>query len=259
MAILPLLLIALVFFAFVLKGVFFLCRFDSPEEKGKRGEERVASLLERELPKTYVTLSDLYLPLPDGTTTQIDHVVISPYGIFVIESKNYSGWIFGEEKSVKWTQVLFQERHSFQNPIRQNYQHIYALARMLRIHRSYFHNVVAFTEQCEFKVGMPAGVVYAYELPSYIRTFTKPLLEKSQIQILLKRFDEELPKVKAEAITLHAINLKRRHEGVRAGEATPKCPYCGGPMVLRTPKKGGNPFYGCKAYPKCRGIVKVTS
>lgn len=57
----------------------------------------------------------------------------------------------------------------------------------------------------------------------------------------------------------HVANLTRRHEGVRSGEAAPKCPHCGGPMVLRTPKKGGNPFYGCKAYPKCRGIVKVTS
>ena len=71
----------------------------------------------------YHLLNNLTLPDQDGTT-QIDHVLVSTKGVFVIETKNYAGWIFGDEKSKQWTQVIYRVKSKFQNPIRQNFKHL---------------------------------------------------------------------------------------------------------------------------------------
>ena len=66
------------------------------------------------------------------TELQIDHVVVSIYGIFVIETKNYSGWIFGDENSQYWAQVIYKTKNRFYNPILQNRGHIKALQGLLQ-------------------------------------------------------------------------------------------------------------------------------
>lgn len=242
---------------FVLAAKLFLAWYFSPKQRGIRGERAVAARLRAKLPEAYIVLNDLYLPLPDGTTTQIDHVVVSQYGIFVVETKTYSGWIFGDEKSAKWSQSIYRKKSSFQNPIRQNYKHICALADNLGIDKSYFHNVVVFRGGCTFKTEMPNGVVYDYRVIQHIMAFGQSLIKSSQVQEVAEVIGAWQSTVSEAAKQSHVSNLKQRHEGVRAGDAAPKCPYCGGEMVLRKSKKDGSPFYGCKAYPKCRGIVKV--
>ncbi|MBE6286353.1 MAG: NERD domain-containing protein [Bacteroidales bacterium] len=116
----------------IIIGIFILFAawniwWSSPQNIGKRGERRVARKLDW-LSQEYITLNDLLLPTRYGTT-QIDHVVVSPYGIFVIETKNYKGWIFGHENSEEWRQSLLgkkrfwgwsSEQHKFRSPIRQN-------------------------------------------------------------------------------------------------------------------------------------------
>ena len=144
------------FFLVIALKLFFLW-WNSPKRKGQRGEKLVAGRLRKGLPEEYLILNDIYLPLPDGTTTQIDHVVVSQYGVFVVETKTYSGWIFGDEKSKEWTQSIYRKKSRFQNPIRQNYRHICALSDSLGIDKSYFHGVVAFTGDCTFKTDMPDG------------------------------------------------------------------------------------------------------
>ena len=122
--------------------IFFLW-WNSPRRKGARGEALVARRLREGLPAGYLVLNDVYLPLADGTTTQIDHVVVSQFGIFVVETKTYAGWIFGDERSAQWTQTIYRKKSRFQNPLRQNYRHICALADNLGIDRSYFQSVIA--------------------------------------------------------------------------------------------------------------------
>lgn len=250
---------AILIFAVVLVFAvkLFWMWFDSPKQKGIRGERLVAKRLRAGLPEEYILLNDLYLPLPDGTTTQIDHIVVCQYGIFVVETKAYSGWIFGNEESAKWTQTIYRKKSSFQNPLRQNYKHICALSDTLGIDKHYFHNVVAFTGGCSFKTERPSGVVYAREAAQFIRTFTQQLIKRSQVAEVAEVIGEWQSTVSDASREAHVSNLKQRHQGVRAGDAPPRCPYCGGEMVLRKPKKGGASFYGCKAYPKCRGVVKI--
>ena len=86
-------------------------------DKGKIGENKVSRALCANLDKEYCFLNDVIIPDNIGGTTQIDHIVLSPYGIFVIETKNLKGWIFGNTDSKMWMQQIFNEKHQFYNPI----------------------------------------------------------------------------------------------------------------------------------------------
>ena len=242
--------------ALVVAFRIFLMWWNSPKQKGKRGEKLVAGRLRKGLPDEYRILNDIYLPLPDGTTTQFDHIVVSQYGVFVVETKTYSGWIFGDEKSKEWTQSIYRKKSRFQNPMRQNYKHICALADNLGIDKSYFIGVVAFTGDCTFKTEMPDGVVYSRRAVEYIRSHNKPTIKASQVDELANAIAEWQGTVGEERKSSHVANLKKRHSSVREGD-TPLCPYCGGEMALRKRKGDGKLFYGCKSYPKCRCIVNV--
>ena len=231
--------------------------FNSPSRKGARGERIVATRLRDGLTDEYQILNDVYLPLPDGTTTQIDHIVVSQYGIFVVETKNYSGWIFGNENSAKWTQTIYHCKHSFQNPIRQNFRHICALSGNLKIPRDYFTSVVAFTGDCDFKTEMPDGVVYSRRAAQFIRSFTTPKIKAHQISQITSAILAWQGTVSEERKDSHVKNLKNRHSAIRADSPSPKCPFCGGDMVMRHRRSDGAAFYGCRKYPSCKGIVNI--
>ncbi len=234
----------------------FLAWYTSPSNKGKRGERRVANALQRQLPPEWRVLNDVYLPLPDGTTTQIDHIVVSPFGIFVIETKNYSGWIFGDANSGEWTQTIYHKKSRLQNPLRQNYKHICALSENLGLDQAFFKSVVAFAGDCTFKTEMPPNVLPVHRVSDYILSFTEPLIKQGQVEEVATVIEEWQSTVGEDRKAQHVDNLRKRHATVALG-AAPQCPYCGGEMVLRHRKNDGTPFYGCKRFPTCRGIVKI--
>lgn len=133
----------------------------SPSVKGRVGEAVVSvGALKRLDPKVYRVFNDIVLPRPDGNgTTQIDHVVVSPFGIFVIETKNYAGWIFGDENSRTWTQVIYQKKSRFQNPLHQNALHVSALVKATGLPREWFHNLVYFAGDATLKTSLPRQVM----------------------------------------------------------------------------------------------------
>jgi Nuclease-related domain len=99
---------------------------------GRSGENFVSRGLSRLDPQRYTTLDDLMLPSNGNTaTTQIDHIVVSNFGIFCIETKSYRGWIFGNAQQKYWTQVIYRYRKKFYSPLRQNYAHIKAVEALL--------------------------------------------------------------------------------------------------------------------------------
>lgn len=231
--------------------------FNSPSRKGARGERIVAYRLRSGLSEEYQILNDVYLPLADGSTTQIDHIVVCQSGIFVVETKNYSGWIFGNENSAKWTQTIYHCKHSFQNPIRQNYRHICALSDNLKIPKDYFKSVVAFTGDCDFRTEMPEGVVYSRNAAQYIRSFTIPRIKPDQVPEIVSAIRSWQGTVSEERKDSHVQNLKKRHSAVHADSPSPKCPFCGGDMVVRHRRSDGAAFYGCRKYPNCKGIINI--
>ena len=114
----------------ILIVVVIFYRLNASKWKGAKGERRVARKLKRLGSKEFKVFNNVIINTSKGSS-QIDHVVVSVYGIFVIETKNYTGWIHGSEHSEYWTQTIFKTRNKFRNPIKQNWAHIYALKEIL--------------------------------------------------------------------------------------------------------------------------------
>ena len=132
----------------------------SPKFKGWFGEWIANRGLSKLDPTRYRHFRDLYVTHPDGTgTTQLDHVVVSTAGIFVIETKNFRGWIFGGENQREWTQQIYRKKSRFQNPIHQNKLHVAALSRLLGLPVEIFRPVVIFIGNAELKTAMPDNVL----------------------------------------------------------------------------------------------------
>jgi hypothetical protein len=113
------------------------------------GEALVANVL-AQLTCPHVLINNVTLPTERGTT-QIDHILISKRGIFVIETKHYSGWILGRLDDTQWTQVIYLKKSRFQNSVRQNYGHIKTVQSLFKLPESAFHGVVVFTSNAKFK------------------------------------------------------------------------------------------------------------
>ncbi len=163
----------------------------SPRFKGWRGERAVQAAIRRQLnPLIYVDMHNVTLPTADGGSTQIDHLIFSPYGLFVLETKNYQGWIFGTEKQREWTQQIFRKRSRFQNPLRQNYKHVKTLQSLLDIAPEHLHSLIAFVGDCEFKTEMPAHVTRGLGFVGHIQSFAEPVWSPEQMQALLDKLEE---------------------------------------------------------------------
>ena len=164
--------------------------------KGMLGETVINIATWLKLDKeSYHRLNNITLPLADGGSTQIDHVIVSKYGIFVIETKNYKGWIYGNEKQRQWTQAFANgSKYKFQNPLRQNYLHIKTLAELLDLELSHFHSMIAFIGECELKTRdeLPAHVLKG-GIVTYIKSKQDEMLTEAEVlaivaQIESKRF-----------------------------------------------------------------------
>ena len=115
----------------------------SPRFKGATGETLVRLAAHLRLPsESYHSIHNVTLRSLDGTT-QIDHIIVSRFGIFVVETKHMKGWIFGTESDAQWTQKIFKKSFGFQNPLRQNYKHVKALEAALGVPGRAIHSVVA--------------------------------------------------------------------------------------------------------------------
>ena len=151
------------------------------------GEQEVANTLSRELSyKDYFIFNNLIISAENNGSTQIDHVVISKFGIFVIESKDYNGWIFGDKDQQDWTQSLpGGNKFQFQNPIHQNYAHIMALKNLTSLTIDDFHSIVVFSDKSEIKTAPIENVLHLNQLISYIKKYSQQKLTESDIQLII--------------------------------------------------------------------------
>ena len=203
-------------------------------------------------PNVYVDINNVTIPTSNGST-QIDHVIVSRYGIFVVETKNMDGWIFGDQKNPQWTQSIFGKKYKFQNPLHQNYRHTKALSEFLGLDHSKFISIVMFWGECEFKTPLPPNVM-SRGYTSYIKSHTAVVFSDQEVQeIAVALRGGMLPKSWATR-RQHVASLKERFSSIT------HCPKCGSPLVLRTVKSGanaGSQFYGCTNYPTCRHVAKL--
>jgi restriction system protein len=176
--------------------------------RGWVGEHGVSALLAGSLDRDlYTRFDNIIVPTANGTT-QIDHIVVSRFGIFVVETKNTRGWIFGHEREPKWTQVLFGKKCQFQNPLRQNYGHTSALAELLLLDHMLFQSIVFFAGTCEFKTPMPKDVMTS-GLIAYIRQFQSHCVDEAGVAHIV----QELRSLKVNPTLtqrIHVAGLRER-------------------------------------------------
>lgn len=180
--------------------------------KGFWGEYRIFATLEK-LAKPHHILTNLYIPRKDGTTTEIDLVYLTLQGIFVIESKNYSGWIFGNEKQKYWTQTFEnKQKFRFLNPIWQNSAHITALKDVLPEElNQHLHSLIVFNNQAVLKkvtvTSEDIHVIKREQLKSTLQQISKTVSEPistrqlSEIFHLLSTFTHADEQLKQQHIT----------------------------------------------------------
>ena len=235
---------------------FVLISLSSPTAIGKRGEQKVNSIIQKYLDKEkYIAIDNVTIPRGTNRTTQIDHVILSVYGIFVIETKNYTGWIFGSPHQRQWTRIHYREKNYFQNPIKQNWGHIYALSNLLDVPKWKFRNIVCFTGSSEFKTDVPDEVYFGSDFVSGIRNYDEPVFTKKEVNTIYSKLQKERLEQGPETEQIHIHNI---HAQPQDGDLT--CAQCGAPMVLRTARNGpsaGSKFWGCSTYPKCRHTVSI--
>lgn len=164
----------------ILLGIMLLliAIFNS-EIKAVIGEKKVSKIL-RTLSEDYRILENIMLKTPNGTK-QIDHIVLSQYGVFVIEVKNYRGCIYGTDFSEEWTQKLHGETYTFQNPIRKNYRHVKVLEEQLGTAYSNFTPILVLAGSAESKLATNNFVTYTPGLIDIIRGFQKVKFTKAEI------------------------------------------------------------------------------
>ena len=163
----------------------------SPWFKGWIGELQVNLVTKFFLNKdTYHLIKNVTIPA-DGGTTQIDHVIVSRFGVFVVETKNLRGWIFGKEGDAYWTQKLYRHSEKFQNPLRQNYKHTKTLADILGISDDKTRSVIVFIGDSSFKTDMPENVTNPRRYIRYIRSQTKPVLTEGEVREIIKLIAEK--------------------------------------------------------------------
>jgi hypothetical protein len=155
-------------------------------------------------------MNHVTLRMEDGTT-QVDHILLSRFGIFVIETKDYGGWIFANASDKTWTNVRFRQRYTFQNPIHQNFRHVLAVQNLLEfIPKETIRSVVVFCGSAEFKTDIPNGVVRVDDLLDYLRQFSTEVIALNRLQYAVGRLETSRLALSGETDVEHIANLKRR-------------------------------------------------
>lgn len=161
-------------------------------------------------PPDYHLMNHVTLQMMDGTT-QVDHILVSRFGVFVIETKDYKGWIFANAMQAKWTQVLFNGKFKFQNPIFQNSRHARAVQGLLDfLPPGAIKSVVVFTGQAKFKTEIPKGVFGIAGLIEYLRDHTAEVMSLNRVQFCVGRLETARLAISGQTDVEHAQSLERR-------------------------------------------------
>ncbi len=231
------------------------------ERMGDYGERRMAAYLE-DLPCEFYRVYNDILIRDGDYTTQVDHIIISQYGVFVIETKNMHGKIYGTGKSEYWSQYLpdqgykrygYTQKHTVRNPLWQNAGHIKSLRRLVFGNDVPIYGIVVFPTEADLNVNAEQPVLNMWDAVPYIKSIRDVALSEEEMD----QYRDRLLRVASREASdreLHLTNIAenklRREERVAAG----LCPLCGSKLVLRKGRYGE--FWGCSGYPDCTYILR---
>jgi hypothetical protein len=177
------------------------------------GEAMIAATIDRHFSRPHLLLNNVTLPTAAGTT-QIDHILVADTGIFVIEAKHYSGWIFGDPKERQWTQAIYRKKSRFQNPLHQNFGHVRALQSLFDLPENHFHSLVVFTGDAEFKTDLGPEVVKLSGLIPLLTSERPVLYDERKLTYIVGRIEMKRARRSLETDEYHINHLRRRLEGM---------------------------------------------
>lgn len=245
-------------FWFLIPLFVFVILFKLAWFKGVLGEFIVNTLARFQLDQdVYHLLKNVTLRTEDGGTTQIDHIIVSVYGMFVVETKNMRGWIFGNAHQKMWTQQIYKHKSKFQNPLHQNYKHIKTLQDLLYLSDKQVHSVIVFVGDSEFKTPLPENVTHGMGYIRYIKSQTDLLITPIEKQQIIAAIENGRLSASFATNREHVQHVKKI---VAQKDTENRCPNCGDEMVLRKAKKGdrrGKQFWGCSNFPRCRTMLPI--
>lgn len=231
-----------------------LKKFDA-KIKGAYGEWLVKVKLGGLDKNKYIVVNDVYLSSASGNTktTQVDHIVVSTYGIFVIETKNYNGKIIGSDNGAQWTQYFGRKKFKLYNPLRQNYGHVKSVEKWLasqEIEGVPVVPLVVFAGDAKLKGVSKDKVISVGRLNKVIKEHSEAevLSEEKALEIATVLRKEGIPE--AGETKSHVKEIEKIKTGREKKASEGICPDCGGNLILRVGKRGN--FYGCSNFPKCR-------
>ena len=234
----------------VIIGVLFFIwlAFANPI-RGDIGEGTVARRLKSLPYNKYIVFNDVMIKTPHGSV-QIDHIVVSQYGIFVIETKNMSGFISGAEYAENWVKTQNGRKYEFFNPIRQNQSHINALRYKLDLPESKFISIIAFSTRGRLLFReLPRSVIYIPHVVGKIKCYRDIKLSVARVNDVAQQI-QKIKKYKQVSNRQHVIDVAsavaNKNKKIKSGI----CPSCGNKLVLRHGQYGD--FYGCANFPKCK-------
>lgn len=226
-----------------LRGVF------SGMSVGEVGEAYISGKLKR-LPEEYHVIDNVVIE-KNGYTNQIDHVVVSPYGLFCIETKNYQGIILGSENAQYWTQNIWGNEYKLYNPLLQNGKHVKALRRELKVFGELqIMPITVFTSRGKLRVkhGKDVSLIQDDELLHEIRAYKDVIYDDETVKKIADyiRISEDFVYTSESE---HTKNVRKAVKSSYVSEDNMKCPRCGANLVERHGKYGR--FIGCSNYPNC--------
>lgn len=238
----------------VLISILILIKSYESKVKGYVGEKLVAKKLSKLNKRKYKIINNLLLKTLKGTA-QIDHIVISQYGIFVIETKNYKGIITGDEYDDNWNQILFNNKEVLRNPIKQNNGHIKALKDVIPALRyKKINSIILFTKRSNLKVNTETTVIYYNKVNKVIKRSRKKEFTKEEVDYIYKKLNElNIDCFKQRVV--HVKNVKRNIKEAEKKLRKNKCPRCGGKLKKKKGKYGK--FKRCKNYPECTFRINI--
>lgn len=246
----------------------------SPWFKGVMGEFIVNVAAKLMLDKNeYHLIKNVTMPTEDGTT-QIDHVIVSKYGIFVVETKNMKGWIFGGPNQSTWTQQIFKHKSKFQNPLRQNYKHVKTLQSLLGLSEQQIHSLIVFVGESTFKTNMPENVTHGIGYIKFIKSKTKPVLPVENMREIVNKIEAGrlTPSFKTNREHIKHVKTIKDEKNNNAKDMSATCKYktanpiiaantckaCGSELKIREKKTGvdiGKKYWVCIKFPECRNVL----